>query len=291
MRARPLVIAVVLALSGLGAPDGVGGQDGVARVHSLFGSCPLTEEQCEFLHSSRRATERYHSTASAMADGFRPVGADAPAMGRHWFNLTRLFDGRIDAEKPEVLTYAVVEGREILVGVGFAYIVGLRGGAAPPKNPFEPGPWHIHSGTIDLESHRIDHVGGGLQGSDSASHGRDPRPGVSLLHAWLWVDNPVGLLEPNNWNLPYFRLGLSRPPGATIDTDRAVSLASSGAEFFMERAELFAEPDSRPTTTEALRVAATEVDEWWRGRLPGPLTADEVEWLGNLWRHIEPAES
>lgn len=278
-------VTVVLALSGSGAPDGVKGQDGAPRANPLSGSCPLTEEQCEFLHSSRRATERYHSTSSAMADGFRPVGADAPAMGRHWFNMTRLFDGRIDAERPEILTYAVVDGRETLVGLGFAYIVSPMGGTTPPKNPFDMASWHMHSGTVDLESHRIDHVGGGLHGP-AASHGRDPAPGVSLLHAWVWVDNPVGLLEPNNWSLPYFRLGLSRPAAATSDTDRAVSLASSGAEFFIEHAELLGEPDSRPAVTAALRDAATEVGEWWRGRPPGPLTPDEVEWLGNLWRHI-----
>ena len=286
MRARPWALAVIISLPGLSAPDGVSGQDLAPRGDPLSPSCTLSEEQCEFLRNGRRATESYHGTTAAMADGFRPVGADAPAMGRHWINLSRLFDGRIDAAKPEILTYAVVDGRETLVGVGFGYVVGPGTHTALPPNPFDPGSWHVHSGRIDMESHRMDHVGGGLHGTESVSHEQEPGHGVSVLHAWVWVENPAGMLEPNNWSLPYFRLGLSRPADARPEADRAISLASSGAAFFIERAGLFTDAGSGPAPDRAvaLRAAEAEVREWWQGRPPGPLVSAEVEWLGDLWR-------
>ena len=295
MRRVNRTIPLVLLFWGLGDAGRAQGQD---RRESCEASppswCALSVEQAEFLRHTRSATEAYRNAAAAMAGGFRPVGADAPAMGRHWVNLPRLFDGRIDAAEPEILTYAVVGGRETLVGVGFAYVVDRRADPDPPPNPFEADAWHVHSGRLDMESHRMDHVGEGLPGTQSVAHGREAAGGVSVLHAWIWADNPAGVLQPNNWALPYVRLGLSRPFYATLEADRAISLASLGAEFFLASAELLGEPlDSGPAAgwREALRRAEAEVAEWWRTRPGRPLTLAEVEWLGNLWRRFAPAGS
>lgn len=279
MRRVPGAVPLVLLSWGLGDAGRAQGQDRrESRETSPPSWCALSEEQAEFLRHTRTATEAYRNAAAAMANGFRPVGADAPAMGRHWVNLPRLLDGRIDAAEPEILTYAVVGTRETLVGVGFA---------------FEADAWHVHSGRLDMESHRMDHVGGGLAGTRSVAHGQKTAAGgVSVLHAWVWTDNPAGVLQPNNWALPYVRLGLSRPFDATPEADRAISLASLGADFFLASAELLAEPlDSGPAAgwREALRRAETEVAEWWRTRPGQPLTPAEVEWLGDLWRRFAPA--
>lgn len=258
--------------------------------------CGLSAEQADFLLVSRHATERYQDPSAAMADGFRPVGADAPAMGRHWVSLTRLFDGEIDPARPEILMYAVVDGHETLVGIGFGYVVGSGNGKAPPPNPFEGDAWHVHSGRLDMESHDTDHGGGRPHGAESEprhvpasrnDHGHE-NAGIAVLHAWVPVENPAGVIEPNNWALPYLRLGLPRPDGATPEADRAISLASLGGEFFMGRARLFARQDSGPAAgwAAALRRAETEVVEWWHARSTGPLTPDQIEWLDDLWRRF-----
>ena len=266
---------------------GAQGQEEASSAQSLRSWSGLTRKQAEFLLASRRATESYQGTAAAIAAGFRPVGADAPAMGRHWVSLERLFDGAIDPTRPEILMYAVVDGRETLVGIGFGYVVDSRSDKTPPPNPFEPDAWHVHSGRLDMESHRTDHEGGGLHGAEPVGHGQNGA-GISVLHAWVQVENPAGVLEPNNWALPYFRMGLSRPQGATPEADRAVSLASRGAGFFIDRAKLFADQSATPAAAweQALRGAEIEVMEWWQTRPTGPLAPNEVDWLRRIWRRF-----
>ncbi|MDE2827063.1 MAG: hypothetical protein OXL40_07100 [Bacteroidota bacterium] len=260
--------------------------DEVSCVQPESSWCELSDEQAEFLHQSRQATLPYLSLTAAVADGFRPVGADAPAMGRHWVNFARLFDGEINAAKPEILMYADVDGRDSLVGIGFGYAVGRETQASFPANPFPPDAWHRHSGSLDMESHRTDHEDGGPHDPRLTIHSHEAEAAVSVLHSWVWIDNPAGVLEPNNWALPYVRLGLSRPENTSPEADRALSLSSIGAEFFIARAELFPELGPAPSGgwAEALRRAEAEIKTWWHARPEGPLASSEVEWLGRLWK-------
>ncbi len=278
---RALALAVVLSVFGRTADAQE--KDAAPCEQSSPSWCGLSEKQADFLRHSRRASEKYHRLPAAVGDGFRSVGADAPAMGRHWVNILWLFDNEIDAERPEILMYAQVNGRDSLVGIGFGYAVSP--GTPVPENPFHPDDWHIHSDRLDMESHRTDHEGNALHGAGSAAHGPGASTGISVLHGWVWIDNPAGVLEPNNWTLPYIRLGLSRPEDATPEADRALSLATMGADFFITRAELFTEPGSGPAGgwAETLRRAEDEMKTWWRARPEGPLTSSEVEWLGRLW--------
>lgn len=288
MKASRRGIPLAVLLWALGDVGHAQGPDHAPCELSASSWCELSEEQTDFLRRGRRATEVYHRFAVAVADGFRPMGADAPAMGRHWVNFERLFDGEIDAERPEILMYAIVDGRESLVGLAYGYVARPGGDAAPPANPFHPGAWHRHSGRLDMESHRTDHVGPGLPDTRPAAREGEAGAGVSVLHAWVWVENPAGVLEPNNWALPYSRLKLSRPENATEEADRALSLASNGADFFTAREELFTGPRSSlaDDRAEALRHAKAEVSAWWRARRKGPLTLSEVEWLGQVWRRL-----
>ena len=126
-----LCLAVLVAILGNTAYEQE--QDEVSCVQPVSSWCELSEEQAEFLRLSRLATKPYLSLAAAVADGFRPVGADAPAMGRHWVNFARLFDNDINAAEPEILMYADVNGRDSLVGIAF----GLRG--QPRSARISPG--------------------------------------------------------------------------------------------------------------------------------------------------------
>lgn len=286
MRTPHRAVPWAVLLSAFGGVGGIQAQH-PASCESLSSWCGLSAAQAEFLLASRRAIQSYQSSTVAVADGFRPVGADAPAMGRHWISLTRLFDGEIDPARPEILMYAIKGGRETLVGIGFAYVVGSGEGNAPPQNPFEPDAWHVHSGRLDMESHRTDHEGAGVHGPEPVGHGQS-ETGISVLHAWVQVENPAGVIEPNNWALPYFRMGLSRPQGATPEADRAVALASQGAGFFIDRAKLFADQGAIPAAAreKALRGAEVDVMEWWRTRPTGPLAQNEVDWLSRVWRRL-----
>lgn len=261
-------------------------QDEVPCMQSVSSWCELSEEQTDFLRQSRLATLPYLSLTAAVADGFRPVGADAPAMGRHWVNFKRLFDGEINAAKPEILMYADVNGRDSLVGIGFGYAVGRETRTPIPANPFRLDAWHRHSGSLDMESHRTDHEDAGVHDHGLATHSREAEAAVAVLHSWVWIDNPAGVLEPNNWVLPYVRLGLSRPENTTPEADRALSLLSMGAEFFIVRAQLFPESGRPPSGgwAEALRGAEAEVKSWWHARPEGPLASSEVAWLAGLWK-------
>lgn len=248
--------------------------------------CALPADQARFLYLGQLAARRYHQPEAAVADGFQPLGADAPAMGRHWLQLVRLSDGIIDPERPELLMYAEVGGRDSLVGFGFGFAFGPGGSPAPPGNPFPAEAWHSHSGRLDVESHRIDHEGSGMHKANLAAHEPGSAAGVSFLHAWVRPGNPAGVLEPNNWALPYLRLGLDRPAAATAGADLAISLLSVGADFFITRAGLFPELGPGPAGgwAETLGRAEIEVRGWWRSREEGPLTTPEVHWLGQLWK-------
>ena len=275
---------VSLAVGLWGAAGSVEGQDGASCGLPDPSWCGLSARQADFLLAGRRAAEPYQDLAVAVVDGFRPVGASAPAMGRHWISLARLFDGKIDPGSPDILMYASVDGRETLVGIAYGYVAGSGDRRAPPPNPFEPDEWHVHSGRLDLESHGTDHDKHALPIGESVVHTGE-EAGVSVLHAWMQVANPAGVIEPNNWFLPYFRVGQSRPEDATPEADRAISLVSMGAGFFIERARLFADGGSGQESdwTAALRAAEAEVIEWWQSRTVGALGPDDVEWLGNLW--------
>jgi hypothetical protein len=61
-------------------------------------------------------------------------------------------------------------------------------------------------------------------------------PRIAVLHAWVWLDNPDGLLATDNWALPYARLGYGAPPaGASRAAARALALAADdGGRVYLE---------------------------------------------------------
>ena len=73
------------------------------------------------LAPARRAIARAHA---AIADGFRPVGVEFPAMGEHWVNLARVMADTLDPAMPPVLIYVMVNGKPQLGGVAFTDLLG-----------------------------------------------------------------------------------------------------------------------------------------------------------------------
>ena len=178
----------------------------------------------DFLAAARRGTARFRTPDSARAAGYRPVGPDFPGMGRHWVNPSLILRDTLDAAAPPVLEYAEIAGRVTLVGVAYAMLV--RDGGRPPEGPAPTDRWHFHQGTVAEESFLRSHAG---------LHEHTAGPKIAVLHAWVWLDNPDGVLATDNWALPYARVGLDPPPTLSRSAARALALgADEGGRMYME---------------------------------------------------------
>lgn len=153
-------------------------------------------------------------------------------MGEHWY-LPDAVRQPLDLARPSTLQYATIDGRKVLVGVAYTYY----------RHPGEPLPegfagaddvWHTHDVTrlaraataerpllraiVDRRIRR-GRVGGG-----------DGRTLLTMVHAWVWSDNPDGMFAGSHRGLPYLRAGLpaSHAAGATEDAALGVSLLAPG---------------------------------------------------------------
>ncbi|HJP86728.1 MAG TPA: hypothetical protein VJ852_12100 [Gemmatimonadaceae bacterium] len=230
------------------------------------------------LSAAREGTARYRSIDSAIADGFKRVGVEFPAMGEHWVNVARVLENRFNPARPSVLTYISVGGERQLAGV--AYTALLADGEQPPNSAAPQAYWHEHNGTVAEESLPMHHTTGmtAIDGSGS--------PRLSILHAWVWLPNPAGPFVTDNWTLPLARLGINASHRAlSPDAIRGVSLANDNASYYEQtietslaptdpewrliqsivarhRAEARAEARKDPTLRDGSRIAAAWTSMW-----------------------------
>ena len=213
MRSRPILSAAVIAVLN---PIPLVAQRGP----SSDGAPPT-----RFIAEAREGTRRYQLQETAIADGYRRVGVDFPAMGEHWVNLQRVMADSFAAPEPSVLVYVRVNGRPTLAGV--AYTALLEPGERPPSFPPARRFWHEHNGTVAEESFPIGHhatdVGGGTDGGALR---------LAILHAWVWMQNPEGVFATDNWTLPFIRLGIAPPTEWSPAATRALALALDGEEYY-----------------------------------------------------------
>jgi len=268
------VVLLVAGLVGVGSASHRGAAQSPARDTLAADSSGLER----FLARAREGTVRYRDRNAAIADGYRAVGPESPGMGQHWMNPALVLAGHLDPSRPQILNYITMgDGSTVLAGV--AYAIPTRGTEAPVE-PAGEASWHFHGNTVDAESFIPDH--------HRAMGGQGGETRVAVLHAWVWEPNPAGVLEPDNWALPYVRLGLLPPAGAGDDAARAVSLAGHGGSFFSRMLRNLSEPDSADTRaiTEALAVRGRVVSEWLAGRGARPLDAAAGAWLESQWRQL-----
>ena len=196
-------------------------------------------------------------------------------MGRHWVHPGLLLQGQVDPARPQILSYATIGSQSVLVGVGYA----VPAGADIPAGPAPRVAWHIHDGTIIEEAVQPDHDAHAAGQADARTGG------VAVLHAWVHVANPAGLFASDNWALPFVRLGLEPPAGASEAAARALSLVAGGATFYVEQlAATTALTAHGAVSVESIFTArADTVGRWLAARRPGPLDATELDWLAGVW--------
>jgi hypothetical protein len=176
--------------------------------------------QTALIKDARAGTARYRSVDSAIADGFKRVGVEFPAMGEHWVNLPRVLENRFDPARPSVLIYITALGKRELAGV--AYTALLYDGQKPPATAAKLNDWHEHNGSVAEESLPLHHAAGM---SSAAAPGA---PRLSILHAWVWATNPAGLFVTDNWSLPLERLGSKKQLKGEALRGLALAADSSG---------------------------------------------------------------
>jgi hypothetical protein len=229
-----------------------------------------------FVARARAGTEALRSPEAARLAGYHPVGPDFPGMGRHWIHTALILRPTPDPAQPPVLEYAELNGTVTLVGVAYAVLV--NGDTAPASLPVPAAAWHFHQGTVDEESFLRSHAG-----ADHVTPGPGPR--LAVVHAWIWLDNPDGLLATDNWALPYARLGLRVPPNGSRAAARALALAAGdGGRMYLEA---LIHAVGQPSDSEAAALANVVRRHQEEARAHAP-KIDELEacWRA-LWNDVK----
>lgn len=235
----------------------------------------LLVQSPDFVATARTGTAPYRDVAVARAAGYRPVGPDFPGMGQHWVHPALILRDTLDPAAPPILEYAEIAGRPTLVGVAYAKLVR---DATPPSGLPVPAPaWHFHQGTVEEESFLRSHAGLHVD----PGHEREPR--IAVLHAWIWLDNPDGLLATDNWALPYARLGYRFPVGGTPSQDAARALALVAGDGGRHYVEALLRALGRPSPSEetALALVVERHQTATRALLPG-----DAETLAYCWTKL-----
>jgi hypothetical protein len=261
------VIAALLATITLSATAG-----GHGTCRPIDGDRAPSPE--ELIESARSATARYQDRAEAIADGYRPIGADFPGMGEHWINIALVFDGKVEAERPEFLAYVGGDDHPRLLGV--AYALPLLPGELASEWPRGHCGWHDHERSIDEET-LMPH---GPHGMDA---GRAAR--LAMVHAWVWLPNPAGVFTADNWAIPYARLGVAPPANAPEQAGKALALVTGGLAHFEAALAAAAGSSGRPRASarRLLEAARRDVESILAGRHGQELGPAEAGQLARVW--------
>jgi len=181
----------------------------------------------------RAATERYRDHANAVRDGYKRFGVEGPVMGEHWYRED-LVRRPLDLSRPSTLQYATLGGRRVLVGV--AYTVYRRPDQAVPEGfAGAADHWHTHDVAKMARAFVADRPLLRWVVNRRIERGKlgagDGKTLLTMVHAWVWLDNPDGLFAQQHRALPYLRAGLPAAwaQGTGVDAAQGVALLAPGA--------------------------------------------------------------
>lgn len=279
---RTLAVVVVVAVASIAAANRPVSMHSVDTGHGD----PRTDQ---FLARARAGTGRYQKQEVAIADGYKPVGVEFPAMGTHWVHLGRVLEDSLIPERPSVLIYVDVAGHPQLAGVAYSDL--RDAGEAPPAFP-APGGWHEHNGTVAEESFPLAHA---MTHEMSSSRSEaEPEMRLAVLHAWLWAPNPDGVFVTNNWSLPALRLGISASSSTPREALQALALATDedGYLLLTLRTGLgltLSEEQAAATAIAAQRARASQLVAFLRpgSQLNPAASARLVTQWADTWKELE----
>ena len=170
------------------------------------------------LDSVRESTERYRDFEAAIADGFFQTTDEVPNMGAHFINLGRSLDGEFDPTEPEILLYVRDESKRWeLVGTSFILSTEQVGSDHPDAFAGPLDNWHIHysvctGATVTSRS---------ATREECRAQGGIWAPTLGwMIHAWVWVDNPLGVFSMWNPEIPpLVEAGEIRPSRSAVIED------------------------------------------------------------------------
>ncbi len=175
----------------------------------------------------RAATARYRDPRAAERDGFRRFGREGALMGEHWYHPDRV-RRPLDLARPSTLQYATVGGERVLVGV--AYTVYQRPGEPLPAGfAGDADRWHAHDvvriARMLTEDRPVLRWVSERRIREGKAGAGDGRTRLTMVHAWVWLDNPQGLFAQEHTALPYLRAGLPASFAEPGDADAARGVA------------------------------------------------------------------
>lgn len=233
-----------------------------------------------FLDDLDVAGRRFEDVSVAVAEGYRKLGPDFPGMGEHWVNPGLVIADELDPAHPPVIGYTFVEGRRRLVS--FAYTRILGPGEVPAAGPFPARAWHDHTGGVDEESL--------LLSGPMSMRGEDNGFRLSMVHVWLGIENPDGVLAQNNWALPFVRAGVPAPAHPSSEAARALALSTDEGMAFYEqllREGVGLQGRELDVATGAFEEAARASEpHGGNGRAAAELGEEEVDALEGIWDEL-----
>ena len=152
------------------------------------------------LDAVRAATEKFRDVDVAMRTGYRQATEEVPNMGAHFVHPLWSLDGKFDPARPEILLYVRDDdGEWELVGTSFVQSLLLAGFDHPEAFVGPLDNWHVH----------YDLCTGPTFTSRSATQAECRNDGGVwvpaygwMIHAWVWVDNPLGVFTMWNPSIP-----------------------------------------------------------------------------------------
>lgn len=156
-------------------------QSGSSRDAGHHGAASDQKSASDFIKTVKEATARFKDVAQAEAEGYSLLfgcvsGPDFGAMGLHYVNLALVFDGVLDATRPEIIIYEPVgNGRVKMTGADFLV----------PREL-----WHATNAATPELGGQLLHL--------FESPNRFGLPDFYTLHVWAWKENPVGMFS--NWH-------------------------------------------------------------------------------------------
>src|SRR5690349_18122041 len=196
-----------------------------AHAHHPMSLSDTGTAAARFVADARASTLRYRDRSVAIADGYRQVGPELPAMGEHWLNIGLVLADSLDVAHPPVLIYVSSPDGPVLAGVAYTRLLGPDD--VYPDFPRGLHAWHDHSGFIEDEALPTAHV------RHAAVASPPERTRLGILHLWSGVENPAGMWTADNWALPFARAGL-RPARQSDAAARALALAADSGRYVVD---------------------------------------------------------